>query len=136
MAMKVGYKKLLEQALAEIETISAEEAKGYLGHPDYVFVDLRDIRELQREGKIPGAFHAPRGMLEFWIDPESPYHKPIFASGKKFVFYCAGGWRSALAAQTAQRMGLEPVCHIEGGFKAWAEAGGAVERLEGPKNQA
>lgn len=70
--MKVGYKKLLEQALAEIETISAEEAKGYLGHPDYVFVDLRDIRELQREGKIPGAFHAPRGMLEFWIDPESP----------------------------------------------------------------
>lgn len=93
------------------------EAKGYLGH---VFVDLRDIRELQREGKIPGAFHAPRGMLEFWVDPESPYH-------------CAGGWRSALAAQTAQRMGLEPVCHIEGGFKAWLEAGGAVEFLGGDK---
>lgn len=128
--MKIGYKALLEAALAEIETIQAEEARGYLGHPDYVFVDLRDIRELRREGKIPGAFHAPRGMLEFWVDPESPYHKPIFASGKKFVFYCAGGWRSALAAQTVQRMGLEPVCHIEGGFAEWVRVGGAVERLE------
>lgn len=130
MGLKVGYKKLLERALAEIETIPVEEAKGYLNRPDYVFVDLRDIRELKREGKIPGAFHAPRGMLEFWVDPESPYHKPIFASGKKWVFYCAGGWRSALAAQTVQMMGLEPVCHIEGGFAEWVRAGGAVEKLE------
>ncbi|WP_297859089.1 rhodanese-like domain-containing protein [Meiothermus sp.] len=128
--MKIGYQALLEAALAEIETIKAEEARAYLGDPDCVFVDLRDIRELKREGKIPGAFHAPRGMLEFWVDPESPYHKPIFASGKKFIFYCAGGWRSALAAQTVQRMGLEPVCHIEGGFAEWVRIGGAVERLE------
>jgi len=130
MGQRVGYKKLLEWALAEIETIPVEEAKGYLNSPDHVFVDLREIRELKREGKIPGAFHAPRGMLEFWVDPESPYHKPIFASGKKWVFYCAGGWRSALAAQTVQMMGLEPVCHIEGGFAEWVRAGGAVEKLE------
>lgn len=130
MGIKIGIKALLEAALAEIETIKAEEAKAYLGDPGYVFVDLRDIRELKREGKIPGAFHAPRGMLEFWVDPESPYHKPIFASGKKFIFYCAGGWRSALAAQTVQRMGLAPVCHIEGGFAEWVRIGGAVERLE------
>jgi rhodanese-related sulfurtransferase len=95
--------------------------------PDVVLVDLRDIRELNRDGKVPGAFHAPRGMLEFWVDPESPYYKEIFGSGKKFVFLCAGGMRSALAAQTVQKMGLEPVCHIEGGFRAWQEAGGPVE---------
>ena len=79
-----------------------------------MLVDLRDIRELHREGKVPGAFHCPRGMLEFWIDPSSPYHKPKFAEDKRFVFFCAAGWRSALAAQTAQRMGLKPVAHIRG----------------------
>src|ERR1700720_2507425 len=98
-----------------------------LGRDDVVFVDLRDIRELNREGRMPGAFHCARGMLEFWIDPESPYHKPIFAQDKRFVFFCAGGWRSALAAQTAQRMGLRPVAHIAGGFGAWRKAGGTVE---------
>jgi rhodanese-related sulfurtransferase len=82
---------------------------------------------LEREGRIPGAFHCPRGMLEFWIDPKSPYHKPEFAEDKKFVFFCGGGWRSALAAQTAQRMGLRPVAHIAGGFGAWRKAGGPVE---------
>jgi rhodanese-related sulfurtransferase len=97
-----------------------------------LLVDLRDIRELQRDGRIPGALHAPRGMLEFWVDPESPYYKEIFGSGKKFVFFCAGGLRSALAAQTVQNMGLEPVCHIEGGFRAWKEGGGPVE-MEKPK---
>src|SRR5690606_39226020 len=92
-----------------------------------VFVDLRDPRELEREGRIPGSLHAPRGMLEFWIDPESPYHKPVFSSGKTFVFYCAAGWRSSLATKTAQDMGLVPVKHIEGGFSAWKEAGLPVE---------
>jgi rhodanese-related sulfurtransferase len=92
-----------------------------------VLVDLRDIRELQRDGRVPGAFHCPRGMLEFWIDPTSPYHKPVFAQDKRFVFFCAGGLRSALAAQTAQRMGLKPVAHIAGGFGAWKKAGGPVE---------
>ena len=97
------------------------------GRDDVVFVDIRDPREQQREGKMPGAFSCTRGMLEFWIDPESPYHKPVFAQDKKFVFFCAGGWRSALAAQTAQRMGMKPVAHIKGGFSEWKkirQAGG------------
>lgn len=128
--MKVGFKKLLEDANKEITTISAKDAVAKHGDPNTVFVDLRDPRELQREGMVPDAFHAPRGMLEFWIDPESPYHKEIFASGKNFVFYCASGWRSALATQVAQRMGLSPVSHISGGFNAWREAGGAVAQKE------
>ncbi len=125
--IKLGYRKLVDDALAEVETISAEEAKGLAGRDDVLLVDIRDIRELEREGRVPGAFHAPRGMLEFWIDPDSPYHKPAFAEDKRFVFFCAGGLRSALAAQIASRMGLAPVCHVHGGFKAWKEAGGPVE---------
>ena len=111
-----GYKALCEAAEREIETLPVEEAIKLAGRSDTVLVDIRDIRELQREGKVPGAFHCPRGMLEFWIDPQSPYHKPIFADDKKFVFFCAGGLRSALAAQTAQYMGLKPVAHIKGGL--------------------
>ena len=122
-----GYKKLLEEANAVIETIPTTDAFALVGREDVVLVDLRDPRELDREGKMPGAFHCPRGMLEFWIDPESPYHKPVFAQDKKFVFFCAGGWRSALAAKTAKDMGLTPVAHIEGGFGAWKKAGGPVE---------
>ncbi len=86
-------------------------------------------RELEREGRVPGAFHCPRGMLEFWIDPASPYHKPVFAEPKRFLFYCASGWRSALAARTAQEMGLDGVAHLGGGLKAWREAGGPVEAV-------
>ena len=125
-----GYKALCEAAEREIETLPVEEAIKLAGRNDTVLVDIRDIRELQREGKVPGAFHCPRGMLEFWIDPQSPYHKPIFADDKKFVFFCAGGLRSALAAQTAQHMGLKPVAHIEGGFGAWKKAGGPVDTAE------
>lgn len=128
--MKIGYKQLLEDARKEIKAISARDAIARQGDETVVFVDLRDIRELQRDGMIPNAFHAPRGMLEFWVDPESPYHKEIFASGKQFIFYCASGWRSALATQVVQRMGLAPVTHIEGGFTAWREAGGAIEKKE------
>jgi rhodanese-related sulfurtransferase len=98
-----------------------------------VIVDLRDPREIEREGRIPGAFHCPRGMLEFWIDPASPYAKPIFQEDKKFVFHCASGWRSALAAKVAQEMGLKPVAHIGGGFTAWRDGGGAVEKVEPKK---
>ncbi|HYD67896.1 rhodanese-like domain-containing protein [Azospirillum sp.] len=123
MPMKMGYKDLLAEANARIQAITPQDALALHGDPDVVFVDIRDVRELQREGMIPGAFHAPRGMLEFWVDPDSPYHKPVFASGKRFVFYCASAWRSALATDTVQRMGLEPVCHLQGGFKAWKEAG-------------
>ena len=132
--MKKGYRQLLDEANAEIEVVSPEEASALLDDADTVFVDIRDPRERDRDGVIPGAFHATRGMLEFWIDPESPYHKPVFASGKAFVFFCAGGWRSALATKTAQDMGLAPVKHILGGFTAWREAGLPVEAAPKKKN--
>lgn len=128
--IKVGYRKLVDDALSVIETISPDEAMALHGSEDVVFVDIRDIRELSRTGRMPGAVHAPRGMLEFWIDPDSPYHKPVFAEDKRFVFFCAGGWRSALAAQTAKKMGLTPVCHIDGGFGGWEKAGGPVDKPE------
>jgi len=121
----IGYKALVDAAEARIRTISVEEAIDRLGSDDVVFVDLRDVRELQRDGGIPGAFHCPRGLLEFWIDPESPYHHAEFAEPKEFVFFCNLGWRSALAADVAQQMGLK-TCHIGGGFNAWKASGGDV----------
>jgi rhodanese-related sulfurtransferase len=128
--MKKGYKDLLAEANAAIETVPVADALGLHGDPGVVFVDLRDPREIQREGRIPGAFACPRGMLEFWIDPDSPYAKPVFAEDRRFLFYCASGWRSALATRTAQEMGLAKVAHVGGGFSAWREAGGAVEMPE------
>ena len=125
-----SIKTLLADAEAVIETIPAEEAIILAQQDDVELIDIRDIRELQREGKIPGANHSPRGMLEFWVDPESPYHKPLFASGKRFLLYCASGWRSALATRALQEMGLEPICHIEGGFNGWKQAGGDIEQVE------
>lgn len=125
-----GYKKMLEVANAEVRTLTAEEAVALAGDPNVVFVDVRDPRELEREGKITGSFHCTRGMLEFWIDPESPYAKPVFQEDKTFVFYCAAGWRSALSAKLAQDMGLAPVAHIAGGFPAFKAAGGPVEAVE------
>ena len=132
MALNIikGYQQLVAEAEKEIETLSVDDALKLHGNADVVFVDLRDVRELSREGLIPGAFHCPRGMLEFWIDPDCIYYKDIFASGKKFLFYCNLGWRSALAAQVSQQMGLSPVAHIDGGFDAWQQAGGPVERRE------
>ena len=123
----VHVHNLIEAAEREVETLSVEAARALHGRDDVVFVDIRDIRELSRDGRVPGAFHCPRGMLEFWVDPESKYHKPVFAEDKRFVFFCAAGQRSALATQTAQRMGLKPVAHIAGGFGAWKTAGGPVE---------
>ena len=123
MPITTGYKALLAAAEAEIETLTPEEAHALLGDENVQFVDIRDPRELQREGKVPGAFHAPRGMLEFWVDPDSPYFKPVFGENRKFVFYCQSGWRSALTTQTLQRMGLERTCHIGGGYRAWKDAG-------------
>jgi rhodanese-related sulfurtransferase len=122
---------LVAAAEREVETLSAEAAVALHGHEDVVFVDLRDIRELDREGRVPGAFHCPRGMLEFWIDPESKYHKAVFAQDKRFVFFCAAGQRSALATATAQRMGLAPVAHIAGGFGAWKASAGPVDAPAG-----
>lgn len=125
--MRKGYKALLAEAEAVIETMPVAQALALHGDPGVVFVDLRDPREIQREGRIPGAFSCPRGMLEFWVDPESPYARPVFQEAKRFLFYCASGWRSALAARAVQEMGLAGVAHIGGGFTAWREAGGAVE---------
>jgi rhodanese-related sulfurtransferase len=126
MPIKKGCKQLLEEASAQINTYTVEEARAKLGDPNVVFVDIRDVRELERAGIIPGAFHAPRGMIEFWVDPDSPYFKPIFGENKEFIFFCAAGWRSALTTKTVQDMGLTNVADIEGGFGAWKEAGGPV----------
>jgi rhodanese-related sulfurtransferase len=123
MPITKGYEQLMAEARARIRTLSLDEARALHGDPDVVFVDIRDVRELEREGLIEGAFHAPRGMLEFWVDPASPYHKPVFASGKSFVLYCASAWRSSLAAAVLQDMGLDRVSHLDGGFKAWKAAG-------------
>ena len=122
---------MVAAAEREIENMPVAEALKLHASGDATFVDLRDIRELDRDGRIPGAFHCPRGMLEFWLDPASKYHKPIFAADRKFVFFCAAGARSALAAQTAKRMGLNPVAHIAGGFGAWKAAGGPVDARKG-----
>lgn len=130
-----GYRALLDEANAAVRTLTVDEARAMHANPDVVFVDLRDPRELEREGRMPGAFHCPRGMLEFWIDPESPYAKPVFQEDKTFVFFCAGGWHSALAAQTAQQMGLRPVAHLEGGFGAWKKADGPVIAPEKPAGE-
>lgn len=128
--MRKGYKALLAEAEAVIETVPVAEALALHGDPGVVFVDLRDPREIQREGRIPGAFSCPRGMLEFWVDPESPYAKPVFQEEKRFLFYCASAWRSALATRTVQEMGLDKVAHVGGGFTAWKQAGGPVEVVE------
>ena len=129
-----GIKSLLDEANAEIETVSAADAiKAAASGRDVIIVDIRDPREIERDGRIPGAFSCTRGMLEFWIDPESPYAKPIFQQDKKFIFHCAGGMRSALAAKTAKDMGLKPVAHIAGGYAAWRDAGGPVEQWEPKK---
>ena len=122
MKLKIGYQELIANAMAQIETVPLDIAKQLLDDPNTVFVEIRDVRELEREGMIPNAVHAPRGMLEFWVDPDSPYYKPIFGEGKRLVLYCASAWRSALATETLHKMGLLGVCHLEGGFSAWTKA--------------
>ncbi len=125
--MSKGYKQLLAEANSTIETIQATDAMEQLQAEEVVFIDVRDLPELEHDGKIPGAVHASRGMLEFHADAESPYHKDVFASGKKLILYCASGGRSALAAQRLQEMGFDRIAHIGGGMKAWKEANGPVE---------
>jgi len=131
MALKKGFKQMLAEAEKKTRGISAEAAQARLGDPNTVFVDIRDPRELDREGMIPGAFHAPRGMLEFWVDPESPYYKSIFTEDKTYVLYCAADWRGVLAAATLEEMGFPNVLHLEGGFSEWKKAG----RPAGPRPQ-
>ncbi|HLQ85576.1 MAG TPA: rhodanese-like domain-containing protein [Salinisphaeraceae bacterium] len=127
MALTKSAQQLVAEANARITTLSLEQAQARHGVADAQFIDIRDVRELERAGRIPGAAHMPRGMLEFWADPDSPYYKPLFGEGKQLILYCASGWRSALATAALQDMGVPRVCHVEGGFSAWQKAGGAVE---------
>ncbi|MCP4198393.1 MAG: rhodanese-like domain-containing protein [Proteobacteria bacterium] len=120
-------KNLVASAKEQIETLSQEDAEAQVAAGVSQFVDIRDIRELKREGGIPGAIHAPRGMLEFWVDPASPYHKPEFNTDKKLVLFCASAWRSALAVKTLQDMGFENIAEMEGGFGAWKKRGAMIE---------
>jgi len=119
-----GIKQLIAEAEARSKAITVAEAKARFGDPATVFVDIRDVRELEREGMIPGAFHAPRGMLEFWVDPESPYYKPVFNDDKTFILYCHADWRGTLAAATLADMGMSNVLHLQGGFDEWRKSGG------------
>ena len=128
--MKKGCKALVDEAMAEIKTYTVQQAQAKLADPNVQLVDIRDVRELEREGIVPGAFHAPRGMIEFWVDPDSPYYKPIFGAPKEFIFFCAGGLRSALTTKAVQDMGLASVAHIEGGFSAWKAAGAPTAAKE------
>ena len=129
-----SVQSMLDEANAQIETMSAAEVIAASKAGNVVIVDIRDPREIERDGRIPGAFPCTRGMLEFWIDPKSSYAKPVFQEDKKFIFHCAGGLRSALAAKTAQDMGLKPVAHLGGGFAAWRDAGGEVQAFT-PKDK-
>jgi rhodanese-related sulfurtransferase len=129
MALKTSAADLVAKARARIEEISAADAIDRANDPSVQIVDLRDPRERERTGFIPGSFHCPRGMLEFWVDPDSPYFKDVFAADKKFVFHCASGWRSALSVATLQDMGFD-AAHITEGFTGWEKAGGPVERVK------
>jgi rhodanese-related sulfurtransferase len=122
-----GVKELCAEAEAEIENISVEAALKLATDPSVQLVDIRDVRELERDGQVPGALHAPRDMLEFWVDPESPYYREAFGQNKKYVLFCAGGLRSALATKRLQDMGFGPVAHVVGGYGAWKKAGGPTE---------
>ena len=136
MALKKGIKDLVAEAEKKSKGISVDAAKAKLGDPDTVFVDLRDVRELERDGMIPGAFHAPRGMLEFWVDPDSPYYKPVFAEGKTLILYCAADWRGVLSAATLGEMGVGNVFHLEGGFGQWKKNGGPAADKPSLKDKA
>lgn len=127
--LKRPVKTMVAEAKARITEITATDAIAMHGQDDVVIVDIRDIRERQKLGYISGSFHAPRGMLEFWVDPESPYFKDIFGQDKRFILHCASGWRSALSAATLQDMGFE-AAHIDSGFNGWVKAGGAIENAE------
>jgi rhodanese-related sulfurtransferase len=124
--LKTSSAEMVAAARNRIEEIETPDLIAMLGDPGIVVVDIRDIRERQRSGFIPGSFHAPRGMIEFWVDPDSPYFKDIFAQEKKFIFHCASGWRSALTVATLQDMGFA-AAHLKEGFSTWENHGGAVE---------
>ncbi len=133
MPITKGYQQLVAEAMAQVKTYTVDETRAKLADPTTQMVDIRDIRELA-DGTVMGAVHAPRGMLEFWVDPASPYHKPLFADeAKEFILFCGLGWRSALAAKSLQDMGMANVAHMDGGWTEWVKAGGAIETLEAQK---
>ncbi len=134
MPITKGFRALVDEAMAQVATYSVAEAQARLADPQVQIVDIRDVRELEREGTVPGALLAPRGMLEFWVDPASPYFKPVFGdAGKQFILFCGAGWRSALATKTLQDMGMTNVAHIAGGFAEWKKQGAPLETLEAHK---
>ncbi len=132
MPITKGHRALVDDAMAQVTTYTVQDVRTRLGSdPLLQVVDIRDVRELQAEGTVPGSYHAPRGMLEFWVDPASPYFKKVFADeGKEFVLFCGAGWRSALAAKSLQDMGMANVAHIEGGYTEWVKQGAPTETLE------
>jgi len=130
MPITKGFRALVDEAMAQVKTYSVGEVKARLNDPNVQIVDIRDVRELSA-GTVVGSYHAPRGMLEFWVDPASPYHKPLFADeGKEFILFCGAGWRSALATKTLQDMGMRNVAHIDGGYAEWVKQGAPTETLE------
>ena len=130
MPITKGFRALVDEAMAQVKNYSVEEVKARLADPRVQLVDIRDVRELAA-GTVVGAYHAPRGMLEFWVDPASPYHKPLFADeSKEFILFCGAGWRSALATKTLQDMGMSNVAHMDGGYTEWVKQGGPTETLE------
>jgi rhodanese-related sulfurtransferase len=133
MPITKGYRQLVDEAMAQVKTYSVEQVRARLSDPSTQIVDIRDPRELEA-GTVVGAVHAPRGMLEFWVDPASPYHKPLYADeSKEFILFCGAGWRSALAAKTLQDMGMTNVAHIDGGWADWVKSGAPTETLEEQK---
>ena len=134
MPITKGFQALVDEAMEEVKSYSVESVRARLADPSVQIVDIRDPRELEREGTVPGALLAPRGMLEFWVDPTSPYFKPVFGDeSKEFILFCGAGWRSALATKTLQDMGMTNVAHIDGGFAEWLKQGAPTETLEAHK---
>ena len=136
MPITKGFRVLVDEAMAQVTTLTVEQVREKQADPNVQIVDIRDPRELERDGTVPGALLAPRGMLEFWVDPESPYFKPVFGNeGKTFVLFCGAGWRSALATKTLMDMGMTNVAHIDGGFAAWKKSGYPIVSLEQHKTE-
>ena len=134
MPITKGFRQLVDEAMEEIKTYTVQDVQARMSEPALQIVDIRDPRELEREGTVVGALLAPRGMLEFWVDPASPYFKPVFADeSREFVLFCGAGWRSALATKTLQDMGMRNVAHIDGGYAEWKKQGAPTETLEARK---
>ena len=136
MPITKGFRTLVDEAMAQVTTYTVAQVRERLNDPKVQIVDIRDVRELEREGTVPGALLAPRGMLEFWVDPDSPYYKPVFGQeDTEFILFCGAGWRSALATKTLMDMGMRNVAHIDGGFTQWAKDGAPTQTLDAHKEE-